>query len=270
MSGAAPARRGARRMADIPAETLAALNRGEEQTVTLVEMLAVDLAALGKACVPGLSTASIAALRLAKEEGITRRMVLGGELALRDLGLDGALALRESPSDLVRGWAAYAIGLADGVDLGERLALVRPLADDAHSGVREWAWMGVRARIAAEVSRSIDALGAWSRDASANVRRFASEATRPRGVWCAHIAELRRDPGPALALLEPMPQDASRYVQDSVANWLNDASKDQPGWVRDVCARWRRECASPHTERIVSRALRTLRKEGDTKPRRRG
>jgi 3-methyladenine DNA glycosylase AlkC len=135
---------------------------------------------------------------------------------------------------------------------------VRPFARDAHFGVREIAWMAARPRIAAEIERALKLLARWSTDRDAHVRRFASESTRPRGVWCKHIAALRTDPSPGLLVLEPLRADASKYVRDSVANWLNDAAKDHPDWVRSVCARWSRASPRPETAAILKRALRSL------------
>ncbi len=98
------------------------------------------------------------------------------------------------------------------------------------------------------------------RDPDPNIRRCATEATRPRGVWSAHIEALKQSPELGLGILEPVRSDPSRYVQRSVANWLNDASKSRPDWVREVCQRWTEESPTTETAWTVNHALRTLRK----------
>lgn len=62
----------------------------------------------------------------------------------------------------------------------------------------------------------------------------------------------------ALPLLDAVKSDAHKYVQDSVSNWLNDASKTNPEWVRQVCATWTQQSDTKHTRRIVTRATRSL------------
>jgi 3-methyladenine DNA glycosylase AlkC len=229
------------------AERLRALNEGRTESRTLSEALAVDFNLLLRAVAPEVE------LRFDARLGITKRMALAG---LTLVGREQELA--RHGSDTVRGWAAFAIGAAPGIRLERRLERVRPLAEDAHFGVREWAWLAVRPHLSNELATAFQLLKEWALAESAFARRFASEATRPRGVWCSHIEALKRDPEPGLILLEPLRADESRYVQDSVANWLNDAAKTQPDWVRGVCARWERESAAPATARIVRRALRTI------------
>jgi 3-methyladenine DNA glycosylase AlkC len=102
----------------------------------------------------------------------------------------------------------------------------------------------------------------WVRDRDEGVRRCAVEATRPRGVWTRHLEELEAEPERARRLLEPVRSDPSDYVRRSVGNWLNDASKSRPEWVRSLAAEWRRASKTAETAWIVRHALRTLRKGG--------
>ena len=48
----------------------------------------------------------------------------------------------------------------------------------------------------------------------------------------------------------------------SVGNWLNDASKSRPEWVRALAKEWGRTSKTAETAWIVRHALRTLRKGG--------
>jgi len=254
---AAP-RKGATRAADISADVLQALSRGDEQTASLPEILALDPAQLARAAFPDLSPETLQIIDAACSLGILKRMGAISAALLAELGAAGIASCRTHRADTVRGWACFMIGAQTGLDLPERLAAVRALADDAHFGVREWAWMAVRPHLAQNLDAAMTLLLPWTASPSERLRRFASEALRPRGVWCAHIAALKHAPQQALPILTPLRADPSRYVQDSVANWLNDAAKDQPDWVCSVCAQWLQDAPSDATRRICRRALRSV------------
>lgn len=250
----------------------AALNAGQEETRNLAECLAIDQAALARAVLPalGLETVADAVAQVAdtaKALGISRQMAAVGaalaeSLASRTDRHDLATALASHRSDTVRSWGAFMVGRSpEHPGLARRLEAMRPFARDPHFGVREWAWLAARPAIAADPGGAVVCLAPWTAASDANERRFAVESTRPRGVWCPHIAALKAEPWLALELLNAVRADPARYVQDSVANWLNDASKSQPGWVEDLCERWVNapDCGTD-TRRIVGRALRTVRK----------
>lgn len=246
--------KGASRIADVPPDHLARLNRGEAETRTLAEGLAMSFPTLMAQVDPALAEA--AAADLPADIGITQRMARAGALLWGRFGREGLATLSAHPSDTVRGWAAFAIAAAPDWDLPQRLNAVRPLADDAHFGVREWAWLALRPSLAAQITPGLRLLQPWTAEASAYLRRFASEATRPRGVWCAHIPALKENPAAALPLLAALRRDPSDYVQDSVANWLNDAAKSRPDWVQSVLAEWRAE--GTVAPRLLKRAARSL------------
>jgi 3-methyladenine DNA glycosylase AlkC len=251
-------RKGSSRRADIPADVLAQLNAGTLESRTLAEGLAIDFATLLVTAVPDVPADYLQMVREPMEKGITRRMELVGGILLRHFGVERLEEVAKHPSDTVRGWACYLIGQLPKLKLKARLDLIRPLADDPHFGVREWAWLAVRPHLAANVPHAVKLLTPWTAAPSPFVRRFAVESMRPRGVWCSHIDALKQNPDLGLPLLDPLNADPEQYVQDSVANWLNDAAKTQPVWVTAVCQRWRRESDSEHTVRITRRAVRSI------------
>ena len=253
-----PPQKGTARVADIPADVLAQLHAGTRESRTLAEGLAIDFALLAEAAIPDLPASDLTLIRESADRGVTRRMELLGAILLRQFGLEALDRFAKHTSDTVRGWACFALGHATKLKLKERLALARPLADDPHFGVREWAWLPLRPHLAANIGHTVKVLRPWTAEASPFLRRFAVEATRPRGVWASHIQVLKDNPALGLPLLEPLKTDPERYVQDSVANWLNDAGKSKAAWVREVCQRWREESTSEATAYIVKRAGRNL------------
>jgi 3-methyladenine DNA glycosylase AlkC len=256
--GASPKRTGARKRDEIPADILRQLNRGELETANLVEALAVDFRLLLGHVAPHVPCPH--ELNSSGKHGITRRVEAAGAALYAAEGLEAASRYGSHASDTVRGWAAYVIGTAPELTLNRRLRLMQPLADDPHFGVREWAWLALRPHVAADVPAALKSLKKWTTRRSENLRRYAVEITRPRGVWCSHLGELKQDPEPALVLLEAVRSDSSKYVQDSVGNWLNDASKSRPDWVAAVTERWLNESATAETRRIIRRGRRSLEK----------
>lgn len=241
-------------------ERLLQLNAGTATSRNLAEGLSVDFALLLQAALGGRAPEAEERMRRAADRGVTGRMKLAGQLLLEYAGAESLPKWQGHVSDTVRGWACTMIGQLAGMSLADRLTLIRPSADDEHFGVREWAWIAMRPYLAQDVEASIRLLVPWTADASASIRRFACESMRPRGVWCAHIDILKRQPELALPLLEPLKADPARYVQLSVGNWLNDAAKTRPDWAREVCARWQVESPCPETAKICKRGLRTLTK----------
>lgn len=102
---------------------------------------------------------------------------------------------------------------------------------------------------------------AWSRHKHPGVRRLASEGCRPRLPWGMGLPALKADPSPILPILEQLKNDESESVRRSVANNLNDISKDNPELVITTLQRWQAQDSS-EIRWITGHALRTLIKQG--------
>ncbi|TKI22317.1 DNA alkylation repair protein [Bacillus pumilus] len=262
-------RKGARKGTDIPHDVLILLNQGEIESVNLTEWLAVNHMTLIQHVLPSVGLEH----RLDDVSSeITKQKAESGMKAIRLIGqlLDEVLyeeneekhaevlqAFAHHVSDSVRCWAAY-MNKQHLSSLEEKLAYIQPFAADRHFGVREIAWMSVRESLSLQIDQSIEYLTEWAKSEDENLRRFSVEAIRPRGVWTKHIELLKQEPERALPILNLLKSDPSTYVQDSVGNWLNDASKTQPNWVTNLCDQWSKDSDTKATSRIVKKAKRTI------------
>lgn len=121
----------------------------------------------------------------------------------------------------------------------------------------------IRPFLLQDPERAIAYLLELADDEHPNVRRFASEGCRPRLPWAVALPEFKEDPTPILPILEKLKDDDSEFVRTSVANNLNDISKDHPDVVLDICERW--QGGSKNTDWIIKRACRTMLKAGNTR-----
>lgn len=114
----------------------------------------------------------------------------------------------------------------------------------------------IRPFILSDPDRVMQQMIRWAKHPDENVRRFASEGCRPRLPWGEALPVFKADPAAVLNVLELLKADPSLYVRKSVANNLNDISKDNPDVVIKVARRWKGE--SPETDRIIRQGCRTL------------
>jgi len=98
-------------------------------------------------------------------------------------------------------------------------------------------------------------------DKSPFARRLPSEGTRPRLPLAPRLPAFQKDPSPVIELLEKLKQDPNLMVRRSVANNLNDISKDNPDIVVATLERWQ-QIDTPEMAWVISHSLRTLLKQG--------
>ena len=121
----------------------------------------------------------------------------------------------------------------------------------------------IRPFIKADPERAMKQMYVWSKDKDEHVRRLSSEGCRPRLPWAPALPFFKKNPQPILPILENLKADSADYVRRSVANNLNDISKDHPELVLNICEKWygkKRE-----TDWIVKHACRGLLKAGNAR-----
>ncbi|MEM9389657.1 MAG: DNA alkylation repair protein [Bacteroidota bacterium] len=119
----------------------------------------------------------------------------------------------------------------------------------------------IRHFILQEERKTMNKMLEWSQHSNHHVRRLSSEGCRPRLPWAMALPNFKKDPGLVLSILENLKADESEYVRKSVANNLNDITKDNPDSVIDLCKKWKTR--DSRTALIIKHGLRSLVKAGN-------
>ena len=119
----------------------------------------------------------------------------------------------------------------------------------------------IRPFLKMETTKTMEYMSKLAESENENVRRFASEGCRPRLPWAMALPYFKNDPSLIIPILEKLKNDKSEFVRKSVANNLNDISKDNPDLVLNLCEKW--HGSSKNTNWIVKHACRTLLKSGN-------
>lgn len=155
----------------------------------------------------------------------------------------------------IRGWGTIPLSLIAGQrgldDFEGSLDLLKEMTSRFSSE------FGIRYPLLHDQSRAIEQMAPWVSDPCHHVRRLVSEGLRPRLPWAKQLPQLIKDPSPALPLLTSLRDDESEYVRRSVANHLNDISKDHPDLVGEIAKDWWDE-ASPARSKLLRHACRSL------------
>ncbi|MEM7552233.1 MAG: DNA alkylation repair protein [Bacteroidota bacterium] len=256
-------RKGPRSAKDLDPEVLEYLNSGKTETKNLVEWLSVDQLALLELVLNNLNrsewfkTFERATKEQKKPTANSTTRIIGETLGLQTEDKSLYERLRNHTSDVVRCWACWGESLHYD-DNGELLEAMKPYAADSHFGVREVVIFATKERLIEDLDKAIDLLSRWTSSKEENIRRYSVETLRPIGVWTKKIAEFQSHSEKGLPLLESLKADESKYVRDSVANWINDIAKSNPDWAKQVCDRWEKESDHKHTAYIIKRGLRSL------------
>ena len=140
-------------------------------------------------------------------------------------------------------------------DFDESMKALEVFTQDASS---EFA---IRQFILKYEEQTMNQMKIWAKSKNEHLRRLSSEGCRPRLPWAISLPKFKQNPTKALEIIELLKNDKSLYVRKSVANNLNDISKDNPQLVIKFVKE--NLGSTKELDWICKHASRTLLKKGD-------
>jgi len=119
----------------------------------------------------------------------------------------------------------------------------------------------IREFLKKDFEKTLSVMKTWLDDPDPQVRRLVSEGSRPRLPWSFKLDAVILNPGLTRPVLDALRADTELYVKKSVANHLNDISKEHPEYMVDLVKQW--DLKNKHTAWIVKHASRSLIKQGN-------
>jgi 3-methyladenine DNA glycosylase AlkC len=177
-----------------------------------------------------------------------------------------ARTLRAAAQDPVfEGWLIWPAGLAatrSALAAGDEQSFDEAMDVLALLTPRNTSEFAIRELLRARPERGLAIMRTWVSHPNHHVRRLASEGSRPLLPWGLRVPELVRNPELAAPILEELRGDPEDYVYRSVANHLNDHSRQHPHWVLERATAWAQRPLGSSTW-VIKHGLRTLIKRGD-------
>jgi 3-methyladenine DNA glycosylase AlkC len=119
----------------------------------------------------------------------------------------------------------------------------------------------IREFLKTDLTKTLKVMNQWAEDKNHHVRRLSSEGSRPRLPWSFKLEEIIKNPKLTTSILEKLKADEELYVRKSVANHLNDISKDNTPYMLQLIKSW--DHSDPNTKWIIKHASRNLIKTGN-------
>ncbi|MCB9202437.1 MAG: DNA alkylation repair protein [Flavobacteriales bacterium] len=119
----------------------------------------------------------------------------------------------------------------------------------------------IRTFLKNDFSKTLKVMEEWSKSENNHVRRLSSEGCRSRLPWSFKFNEVIENPNLTRRILENLKEDKELYVRKSVANHINDISKDNEKYAIELIKSW--NLKNPNTLWIAKHAMRNLIKQGN-------
>lgn len=120
----------------------------------------------------------------------------------------------------------------------------------------------ISAFLETDFDRAYEVLQDWTQDPDPHVRRLVSEGTRCRLPMGKRLNVFKGRQGKLISLLEKLKNDSHEYVRLSVANNINDLSKEEPNLVKELIREWLK-VENNNLYKLAKHASRTLIKNAD-------
>ena len=123
----------------------------------------------------------------------------------------------------------------------------------------------IRPLIKNHPKKSLKIILKWTKDKNVHVRRLASEGVRIKLPWAKKMTVALEEFDIYKKILSNLRFDKEKFVQRSVGNNLNDLTKENLKYAKEIIKEWQKSNPTKETLWIIKHGLRSERKKLDLK-----
>jgi 3-methyladenine DNA glycosylase AlkC len=188
---------------------------------------------------------------------LRERAELLRDALLQDVPGDYGAFARTIRDGYFSGWSIWPVTsaiAAKAIDDGSPEAFDDAMGILAELTCRLTSEFAIRPLLNHDLDRALASVMAWTTSPDEDVRRLASEGTRPLLPGAQRVPAVLANPRATVDVINALYRDESEYVRRSVADHLKDLSRRHPDIAIETAAGW---LAAPdeNTTRLVRRGL---------------